>query len=258
MADPARYLYAVSRGLGSADLGTGIGESRVEVVTHRGLDGVVSTVDLAEFGEEALHRNLEDLAWLERVARRHDDVVQAVARRGPAAPLRLATICLGDEAVRRRLEEWHDAMSAVLDRVDGRSEWSVKVVLPDRPAGEGSPAAAPPVGDPVPGAGAEYLRRKKRETELRASAHEDAAAQADRVYDLLSRAAVAGRRLQPQDPRLSGHEGIMTLNAAFLVADDTTDSFTEAAETVSADLPDGALRVAGPWPPYSFAALEAP
>jgi Gas vesicle synthesis protein GvpL/GvpF len=257
MAEQARYLYAISRGLDGAALAgeTGVGESPIEVVGHGGLDAVVSTVDLAEFGEEALRRNLEDLAWLERVARRHDDVVHAVARHGPAAPLRLATICLGDDGVRRRLDEWHEAMTTVLDRIDGRSEWSVKVVLPKRPATEPAGGAE---GTSGPGSGAAYLTRKKRETELRATADRDAAAQADRVYDALGRASVAGRRLQPQDPRLSGHQGTMTLNAAFLVDDAASTAFTDAVAAISAELPDGALQVAGPWPPYSFATLDTP
>jgi hypothetical protein len=255
MPEPARYLYAISRGLDAASLASasGLGESPVEVVSQGGLDAVVSTVDLAEFGEEALRRNLEDLAWLERVARRHDDVVHAVASLGPAAPLRLATICLGDDGVRSRLEEWHDAMTAVLDRIDGRSEWSVKVVLPSRSATGSAREAEATSG---PGSGAAYLMRKKRETELRASADRDAAAQADRVYDALGAASVAGRRLQPQDPRLSGHQGTMTLNAAFLVDDDASTEFTRAVAAITPELPDGALQVAGPWPPYSFATLD--
>ena len=256
MAERARYLYAITRGLPDAALAAerGLGDSAVELVHHRGLDAVVSTVDLDEFGEEALRRNLEDLGWLERVSRRHDEVVHAVARRGPAAPLRLATVCLDDEGVRRRLDEWYDAMSAVLDRIEGRSEWSVKIVMPGAPAPEQPPEDAAAAG---PGSGAAYLMRKKRETELRATADQDAAARADRVYEALGAASVAGRRLQPQDPRLSGHQGTMTLNAAFLVEDEASSRFTDAVAAVSSDLPDGALQVAGPWPPYSFASLEA-
>lgn len=258
MPDRARYLYAISRGLDDASItGTvGLGGASVEVVSHRGLDAVVSTVDLDEFGEEGLRRNLEDLAWLERVARTHDDVVHAVAARGPAAPLRLATVCLDDEGVRRRLDESHEAMTAVLDRITGRSEWSVKIVLP-----AGQPVTtqnAEPGATAGQGAGAAYLLRKKRQTELRATAAQDAAAQADHVYDTLGRVCVAGRRLQPQDPRLSGHHGTMTLNAAFLVDDAETAAFTDTASEVSSALPDGALQVSGPWPPYSFAALETP
>ena len=220
---------------------------------NRGLDAVVSTVDLDEFGEEALRRNLEDLGWLERVARRHDEVVHAVARRGPAAPLRLATVCLDDEAVRRRLDEWHDPMSAVLDRIDGRSEWSVKIVMP------GAPASEKPSEDAVtsgPGSGAAYLMRKREQAARRRSAGEDAAAMAERVHLTLAEASVASRRLPPQDAKLTGRTETMVMNGAYLVPDLDHDAFVALVEQVRESEPTAIVEVGGPWPPYSFAVLE--
>ena len=76
--------------------------------------------------ERVLSRNLEDLSWLEKVARGHDTVIHAVAGAAATAPLRLATICLDDDGVRARLDEWHDALETALDRVEGRAEWAVK------------------------------------------------------------------------------------------------------------------------------------
>src|SRR6476661_9832515 len=118
MSGEGRYVYAVGRGIDDQALGTapGVDGSPLEVVRHRGLDAVVSSVSLAEFGEEGLKRNLENLEWLERVARRHDDVVHLVAGTGSVAPLRLATICLDDDGVRARLDEWSSALEQVLDR----------------------------------------------------------------------------------------------------------------------------------------------
>ena len=252
----ARYLYAVTRAMegGALEGQTGIDGQPLAVITQSGLGAVVSDVDLASFGEEGLRRNLESMEWLERVARKHDEVVNAVARTGPTAPMRLATICLGDDGVRARLLEWRDEMTAALDRVEGRSEWSVKVVVPPPPAGtESRPADA---SDRGAGAGAAYLLRKRQETELRARTERDALDEAGQVYDRLARLAVAGRRLAPQDPRLSGHPGTMTLNAAFLVEDVDGHAFEEAAAEVGRSLQVGALHVAGPWPPYSFATLE--
>ena len=253
MPEQARYLYAVGRGLDATDLGgtTGIADAPLAVVSHRGLDAVVSDVALDEFGEDALRRNLEDLAWLEQVARRHDDVVHAVSRLGPTAPLRLATICLDDVGIRRRLDEWHDALAAALDRVEGRSEWSVKLVSPARQR-SGAPT---PSSDP--GAGAAYLLRKRGEAEQRAREDEEAAARADLVYQRLAKVAVAGRRLNPQDPRLSGLDGTMTLNAAFLVDQTRDDAFLEALDELKGSLPQDTLHVGGPWPPYSFATLDS-
>jgi hypothetical protein len=252
----ARYLYAVTRASRNSSLEgqTGIDGRPLAVIVQGGLGAVVSEVDLASFGEEGLRRNLEDMEWLERVARKHDEVVNAVARTGPTAPMRLATICLDDDGVRARLVEWEDEMTAALDRVEGRSEWSVKVVVP--PAASG--AAPRPTGAPDRGAGsgAAYLLRKRQETELRARTEQDALDEAAQVYDRLAGLAVAGRRLTPQDPRLSGHQGTMTLNAAFLVEDDAGTAFEETAAEIGRTLPVGALHVAGPWPPYSFATLE--
>jgi len=254
MAESARYLYVITRGLAPDALAGAVGmdDGRLDVVSHRGLDAVVSDVDLDAFGEEGLRRNLEDLTWLERVARRHDDVVQAVAMLAPAAPLRLATIVMDDDGVRGRIDEWHEAIEAALDRIDGRREWSVKLFshpTRDQDASAGG-------SQPEPESGAAYLQRKRQQTQRRAAGEEAARESADRVYDELAKASVASRRLQPQDPRLSGHEGTMVLNAAFLVDDEQASEFQRVIDDVSRGLSEGVLKSAGPWPPYSFATLE--
>jgi len=246
-----RYLYAISRELPPDALAgvPGLGDGRLEVLEHRGLAAVVSDVDLEEYGEAGLRRNLERLDWLEEVARRHDEVVHAVAEHGPVAPLRLATICLDDVGVRRRVDEWHDALEQVLDRVEGRREWSVKAFAA---RAEPQPAASAAAGE----GGAAYLRRKKAETLTRIEGEEQAREVAEEVHARLSAVSVASRRLPPQDPRLTGHAGTMTLNGAYLVDTARGDEFAEAVRVAQADHPEAGIDAAGPWPPYSFAMLE--
>jgi hypothetical protein len=245
-------MYAISRGITTADLSTtlGIDHGPVEVVEHRDLCAAVSTVDLEEYGEEGLRQNLERLDWLEEVARSHDAVVQAVAQAGPTAPLRLATICLDDDGVRRRLDEWHDALRGVLDRVEGRREWSVKVFAPSRAQ------RTPEDPDAKPLSGADYLRRKKQASEERRSGDEAALRVAETLYESLASRTVASRRLAPQDPRLTGHEGTMLLNAAYLVEATDEADFTTAVEGLGGTGSDLQVELRGPWPPYSFAVLE--
>jgi hypothetical protein len=254
MAEKALYLYAVTRGPGPALTEVeGHGGRPVHGVQVRHLTAVVSEVDLSEFGEEALRRNLEDLGWLEKVARRHDEVVHAIAQSAAVAPFRLATICLDAAAVRQRLERLYDQFSAALQRVEGRQEWSVKLVsLPQQETVSTLDAL------PGSGSGAAYLKRKKEINERRAQQESAALDAADRVYDELAGYAVAGRRLEPQDPRLSGHQGSMVLNAAFLVDAAGAVEFTAAAERLAEQLLPDSLSVAGPWPPYSFATLDTP
>ncbi len=257
MAETGRYLYAISRGLEPTALDTtpGLRDAPLAVVEHRGLCAVVSDVDLDEFGEQALRRNLEDLGWLESVARGHDAVVHAVAGLGPTAPLRLATICLDEDGVRARLDEWYDGLTAALDRVQGRREWSVKAFAP---VGEPTPARPAGGSSRAPGAGAAYLQRKKAETSARQHAEQHALDVAEHLHARLSALSVASRRLRPQDPRLTGHEGTMTLNGAYLVEVDEEAGFAAAADALAAGLPEARVLVQGPWPPYSFATLECP
>jgi hypothetical protein len=259
MADTGtgRYMYAITRRLDRAELeGTdGLGGGVLEVVEHRGLSAVVSTVRLDEFGEEGLRRNLEDLAWLETVARGHDTVVQAVAPHGPTAPLRLATICLDDDGVCDRLEEWHDALTDVLDRVEGRLEWSVKSYARSAPEPEPAESEAPSATQGK-GAGIAYLQRKRDQTQRRMQSEEQAAQLAEEIHATLARQAVASRRLPAQDPRLTGHEGVMTLNGAYLVAVEDGEAFAAAVTELADRHPEAHVEAGGPWPPYSFAVLE--
>jgi hypothetical protein len=247
-----RYLYAVSRGLDVDDLGglLGLGDVLVEGVEVEGLTGLVSTVDLDEFGEEGLRQNLERLDWLEMAARGHDAVVQAAASVAPTAPMRLATIFRDDDGVRRRLSEQHDRIAAVLDRVEGHEEWSVKVLTADHDDGA---AAAD-----RPSSGAEYLRRRQAEQRAREGDLQQAREAAERVHASLVPLVAASRRLPPQDPRLTGHTGTMVHNVAYLVSGDRSDAFATALGRVAADHPEVQVDARGPWPPYSFAMLDEP
>jgi hypothetical protein len=251
MTRTGSYVYLAARDVPDDAVAGALGMSGapLRLVHNAGLAAVVSTVDLDEFGEEGLRRNLEDLGWLERVARTHDDVVNRIGRLTAVAPWRLATIMLDDDRVAELLATWQTELHASLDRVQGCSEWSVKMYAdtPDR-----STAAA---GAPAETGTADLLRRKS-ETSRRAEAADQAAADADRVHERLSRLTVASRRLPAQDRRLTHHKGQMVLNGAYLVPDAQGGDFQAAVTGLGDELPGARLELAGPWPPYSFATLE--
>lgn len=259
-----RYLFAVARG---SDLPkrlsgrTGLRHAPLEVVTHDDLSAVVCSVDLEEFGEAALARNLEDLRWLEEVARAHNDVVLAVADHATVAPMRLVTICADDSSVRSRVQALYDDLVAALDRVEGRREWSVKVLLTPQAAESEAVAAPAPAADTAAtgagsGVGTAYLRRRREQATRRQSSREWGVRLADEVYSALAADSVAARRLPPQDPRLTGRRETMVLNAAYLVAAEDGAAFREAASRAVAADAGASIEVDGPWPPYSFATLE--
>ena len=253
MSESGRYLFAVTRGVPADELaGTrGLGDAPLQLVPCGELQAVVCTVDLAEFGEEALRRNLEDLQWVEGLARTHDDVVRTVAERATVAPMRLVTIYADDTRVQEQIGLLRTALVAALDRVEGCAEWSVKVY-----AGLAPPSSERPAREPA-ASGAAYLQRKRDQATARQSADEEAAQVAAHIHDALAGVADAARTLAPQDPRLSGRSEPMVHNGAYLVPHERADAFRTSTESLTADHPSMTVEVQGPWPPYSFAVLDA-
>ncbi|SBT48632.1 GvpL/GvpF family gas vesicle protein [Micromonospora auratinigra] len=228
----------------------GIAGTPVRPVPGAGLVAVVSDAPLAEYGEEALRRNLEDLAWLERAARAHHAVVDALARSGAVVPARLATVYRDDDRVAGVLADRHDELTGTLTRLTGRAEWGVK--------GYVVPGATPRVEEPAGGggAGAAYLRRRRAQLTAREEGQRIAADAAATVHTALAGYAADARRHAPQDRRLSGAPTAMVLNGAYLVERAGLDGFSALVTELAERHPELRLELTGPWPPYSFAAAE--
>jgi hypothetical protein len=250
----AVYLYAVTRGPDRPvpEGLTGVSGTPVRTVEHAGLAAVVSSVPLAEYGADALRDNLEDLVWLEQTARAHHAVVVAVAQVAATAPVRLTTIFHDGRRVAGLLDDRGDQIRHALARVAGHAEWGVKVYGDSaRPSPEPEPITA---GRP----GTAYLRQRNRQRRGAEQAARQLAAHAGRIHDTLAARATAVHPHRPQDPRLSGHSGVMLSNTAYLVADRECVGFTAAAERLGAAVTGVEVEVTGPWPAYSFATLQDP
>ena len=243
------YVYAIIDAAAGRELPgvPGVDGAPLATVTGDGLAAVVSEVDRAEFSDESLLRNLEDLGWIERTARAHHRVVGALANRGPVAPLRLATLYLNEDNVRTLLAEHQDRFAAVLDRVRGRREWGVKAFAPARPP-------APAASIAAAGPGTSYLMRRAAERDDTAGSLREADEQAARLHADLTRLAVDSRRYPAQDPRLSGHREAMVLNAAYLLDDGAEGALLDLVRAREHAGP--AVELTGPWAPYSFTEMD--
>lgn len=229
---------------------------RIEV---RDLAALVSRVPLDEFGAAPLRENLNDLAWLERVARTHEAVLDRALGQSTIVPLRLCTIYESEESVREMLEREHDALIRALDALTGRQEWGVKLIADEERLAEEArsrSAEANALEDELgarTGGGA-YMLRRRLERHVREAADSLGAELAEQVHAQLQDQTSAAVVLPPQNPELSGHDGRMLLNGAYLVEAERVD----AVRQLVADLEErhralGArIELTGPWPPYNF------
>jgi hypothetical protein len=253
------WLYAVTPGGAGPprDAATdehGVGGGRVRAVRAAGLTAIVGDVREGEFGQAALRRNLEDLDWLERTARAHHAVIEAMAVQGPVVPMRLATVYSSDDSVADTLRQRADDLREALSRITGRREWGAKAYAAPEPADPGPGAAGPP-GDQEPAArrpGTAYLQRRRAQLTSRTNARQEAMAGAQAVHAELSRLSVAARLYPPQTPGLAEQAEPMVLNAAYLVADERADQFAAAVNNLTGRHRSVRLDLTGPWPAYSF------
>jgi hypothetical protein len=248
------WAYCVTRASDTPSV-KGIHGSAVERVDGEGLAALVSRVPLAEFGEDPLRRNLNDLGWLERVARDHETVIEHTLEHGTIVPLRICTIFEDERGVARMLAEQRTTLATALDALEGREEWGVKLLV-DRASLEAAAGERMPPEDELEdrGAGGAYMLRRRHERQVREAADRLAVELAEDVHARLQDWASDAVVNAPQNRELSRHEGEMLLNAAYLVEKAKVERLRELVEELRDRHRElGArLELTGPWPPYNF------
>ncbi len=227
----------------------GVADEPVRTVTAEDLAAAVGTVNLHEFGQDALRRNLEDLDWVAAKARAHDAVITAIARSGPVIPVRMATVYVDNRRVEQLLKSRHGDFNHALRRVAGREELGVKAYA--------DPKGLAAQDDPVDGnsrSGTAYLLRRRRELASQEEAFRVASQEADRIHTALMRHAVDGKRKPATDRALSGRDEWTVLNGTYLVDEDVVESIPgDRCRPRLGQRRRITLEITGPWPPYSFA-----
>lgn len=269
MTEGLRYAYAVVRDTAAPEAALdaltaleqvpGVAGEPVVAVRHLGLAVLAGAVPAEDFDEGPLRERLEDMAWLEKVARTHQRVVDTVGAESCVIPVRLATVCHGEEGLRRMLATGRERFASALDRLEGRVEWGVKAYAAT-PAPQEPPAPKePPAGTPnAPGAmsGRDYLRRRKAQRQAAEGRWGDTEEGARLVHDTLSGLAERARLHPPQDPRLSGVSDRNVLNAAYLVRREDSAAFAERVGELAGRTAALRVELTGPWAPYSFTAPD--
>jgi hypothetical protein len=251
VSDELLWIYGVVAAGATlpADL-VGVAGGVVAPVAAEGLTALTTAVPRADFDVEPLRDHLNDLPWLERIAREHEAVLEEVLGAATVVPLRLCTIFEDAAGVQRMLEREHDAFLEALGRLEGRQEWGVKVLL-DRDR------STPASDEATQEDGLAYLARRRQQLAAREEARGVTAQLVDQVDGALRVVAVDAVRLPAQNRELSGHSGDMVLNAAYLVCDPA--ELRACAELLQQRYEAQGVRIelTGPWPPYNFVSSGA-
>ncbi len=263
------YLYCVTRADATIPTLTGIDPEHAPTTIEDGeLAAVVSQVRLADFDEDRLRENLNDMAWLERTARSHEEVLDAVGERETLIPMRLCTMYRAESGVREMLLREQGALKDALAHLEAKSEWGVKVFtagqVPQAPAADAPAANAPSAEtadapeaeaeDSGTSAGTAYLLGRQAERNQRDRRYDELHAACTAIHERLAAVAADAITATPQRPEVSGHAGEMLLNGVYLVEDDELTRFLAEVDQVSDEHQPLGLEIqpTGPWPAYNF------
>jgi hypothetical protein len=256
------YLYGITTRETAAELAGSLtmdtGEPLLMLAQDR-LVAIVRPVPLAEFSAGALQARAQDFAWLEAMARDHNQVVARIHQAGPVLPVKFGSVYPDRAALQAALAEMHDALLAQLQRLEGCDEWGVRLyadrLAVERLAGEDPPlqrlkeelAAASP--------GRAYLLKRKLADTVADLAEQALRNLAQGSYARLAGHAVAGQ-ISPRAQKAADEGGEReVLHAAFLVQRANTDDFLQEMQRLVQEQEGLRCDYSGPWPPYSFARL---
>ena len=100
----------------------------VYAVPHRSIQALVSKVSMDDFGPDVLQDKLDDLDWVEAMARQHHSLQHHAQGQEALVPMRLGTICSDDASLHTFLDANHDDFVRTLDVLDGAREWTVRIL----------------------------------------------------------------------------------------------------------------------------------
>jgi hypothetical protein len=231
------YVYAIIPGDDERPLRwRGFGGQPLVRVSQGALTAVVSEVGPAD----EPGRDSESVL-------RHEALVEAIAARGAALPVRFHTVLPSAAAVARALAEHHDDLVADLRRLGGKIELGL-IILWLRRAPEPSPETKDQAPIRSPGSGTEYMRARARELARTEARQADARQLAAELHRDLGSLAL--------ERRVRLGTGPVALRVDLLTEASAVPAVRRAVDRLRGRRGDVTAVLSGPWPPYSFVTQE--
>jgi hypothetical protein len=244
-ADGGKYVYCIVRSDRQRDFGSiGIGGGqRVFTVAYEDLAAVVSDTPIVIY--DPTRDNV--LA--------HEFVNETVMKEFTVIPMSFGTVFRSEEDVTELLRSTYRAFSDVLDKMQDKIEFGLKVLW-DREKVidnlERDNDEIRRLKDEISRhtTTSTYFARMQLGRLIEGALEEMSARYVSDVHDALKRVAVASRSNKPIGDR-------MILNAAFLVDRAQEQAFDERVKETSRNYEDVlSFKYSGPWPPYNFVNIK--
>ncbi len=231
------------------------GTTNVVAIVEGPLAAFATPVDLRAYSQSAVDAHAGDLDWLGAIGYRHQSVMQALMSGGTIIPLRAFSLFGSPQMVEAQLRSGRDQFLAVLNRLDGKQEWTLRIEFEPQRWNEALTSRVEPLraiakemSTAAPGK-AFLLKKKLDEERKRASREAEMQVVSEVEQEIMRRLAcdtVAESREQ-RDGAFPQINVLINRDEEFRLQElhrELSDRY--GAEGIT-------LAVTGPWPPYTFA-----
>ena len=251
------YVYAIARQPVQPEVEAIDGSRNFGAVSGDGIAAVFTPVKSEEFSQEAVDRRAGNLEWLGSVGYRHQAVVSTLMKQTAIVPLRAFTLFSSEDALRSYLQESASQLRRVLDRLDGKQEWTLRIEFDPQAWSEALSTRVESLRNittemATAAPGKAFLLRKKLDEERKRASktgEEELVGEIQRaILEKLRSEVVAETREQregafPQINVLVNRDEEAILQELHR---DLNDRYGSEGITLS---------MSGPWPPYTFASV---
>jgi hypothetical protein len=254
------YVYAIARaGHRTPERVEAIdGSDVIDVVTAGELAAFVTPVDDVDFSQGVIDARAKDVEWLGAIGYRHQSVMNALMHGGTIIPLRAFTLFASDESLRRHLENEHAQFAKLLETLDGKQEWTLRIEFDPQLWSEALVRRVDSLralSDQIASAseGKAFLLRKKLDDEKKKASREaEQQVMSEVERDVMGKLAcdtVAETRQQ--------RSGAFPQINVLIDRDEEARLEELRHELARRYAAEGVtLALTGPWPPYTFAVIS--
>ncbi|NND72701.1 MAG: GvpL/GvpF family gas vesicle protein [Rhodothermales bacterium] len=262
--EDALYVYGIlSEGSVPTDddlPSTGIDANRsVEIVGYGSLRAAVSFVPVAEFSGDTFKVKLQDKEWLKEKVKLHSAVLESLNTDRTIIPMRFCTVYRNEKEVIQLLERNEDHYQTVLQKIEGKQEWSVRIYRDEEKlaakVAESDRLVESSLGSISIGVVDFVKEEMERLNKIDGEQAIELMSQhcSSRSHASLMECATDGLFKPSMDDRGQSKDNIV-LNAAYLVPIEKQDLLRDEISRLGSEYSELGFRfeIHGPWPPYHF------
>ncbi|KUO76816.1 MAG: hypothetical protein APF81_24795 [Desulfosporosinus sp. BRH_c37] len=231
----------------------GIEDRPCRIVENGNLGMLVCPVPRKEYTEESLHRYMEDMAWVESHARRHEEILLKVMEGRSVIPLPFCTIFTDEENIKRQLAQNAKEIQNDLQRLENHKEMHVKLFVNRKRLLEKLHEDLPYSGGE---SGGGYFQKRQWEKKIAEEMERVMDDYGETLYQDLNK--IATEVILMDKAGVVAAEGQQVVFAVqHLISKERYGEWDKKLEEFdqAGDRLGFILEVSGPWPPYHFSRL---